>query len=103
MPYACALSTAEQSARAVAEVCERAGGELGGPPDLAVMFFSPHHLAEKGADVIARAVAERLKPRAMLGTVAEAVIGNDREVEDGPAVSLWLARWPGEVRLVPFH
>src|SRR5262249_25406961 len=36
------------------------------------------------------------------GCVAEGVIGNDREAEDGPGLSLWLARWgpPGELEAV---
>ncbi len=101
MPFAAALSTAATTARAVSEVCDQAGGQLGRRPDLAVLFFSPHHLAE--ARTLAAEVQQRLAPGATLGCVAEAVIGNDREVEDGPALSLWLGQWSRPVRIRPFH
>src|SRR5262249_3335600 len=41
--------------------------------------------------------------RCLLGCVGEAVIGNEREVEERPALSLWLARGsrPGEMEA--FH
>jgi small ligand-binding sensory domain FIST len=35
--------------------------------------------------------------------MGEAIVGNDREVERGPALSLWLGRWPRPVELEPFH
>ena len=31
------------------------------------------------------------------------IVGNDREIEQGPALSLWLARWPEPVTLEPFR
>jgi small ligand-binding sensory domain FIST len=100
MPFAAALSTAPDAARAVDEVCS--GAQLGvSPPDLAVLFFSAVHAAE--ADDLARGVRSRLAPRCLLGCVAESVIGNDREVEQAPAVSLWLASWSRAVRMEPFH
>lgn len=99
MPFAAALSTRAATPDALAEVCDRVGEELGGSPDLAVAFFSPHHEAEP----IARELASRLSPRATLGCIAEAVIGNGREVEGQPAISVWAGKWPGTVRLAPFH
>src|SRR5205807_9792034 len=51
----------------------------------------------------ARTLAERLAPRCLLGCVAESVIGGGREVEDAPALSLWLGRWERPVALEPFH
>src|SRR5262249_54531502 len=88
MPFAAALSTAAATRRAAAEVCEQAA--LPGA-DLALAFFSPHHLHH--LDELLQAVHARLAPRVLLGCVAEAVIGNDREVEGGPALSLWLGGW----------
>ena len=101
MPFSAALSTAAKIDRALEEVCTYSRSTLPGKPDLAFAFFSPHHAA--AAERIAAAVAERLAPRCLLGCVAEAVIGGDREVEEGPALSLWLGRWPGGVTLEPFH
>ena len=101
MPFSAALSTAAKIDRALEEVCTHSRSALPGKPDLAFAFFSPHHAA--AAERIAAAVAERLAPRCLLGCVAEAVIGGDREMEEGPALSLWLGRWPGGVALEPFH
>ncbi len=83
MPFAAALSTSQGCQDAVAEVCDRAGAELGGAADLAMVFFSPHH-AEQSTELAAQ-IQQRLAPKAVLGCVAEAVIGVDREVEQQPA------------------
>src|SRR5262249_10275011 len=42
---------------------------------------------------------------ATLGCPGETVIGNDREIEEGPALSLWLGRWSGQGqgRVAPVH
>lgn len=100
MPFACALSTAAVTSDAVAEVCDRAG-ELGSRPDLAFLFFSPHHLG--AAASIAATVNERLSPSVTLGCVAEAVIGNELEIEGTPALCLWLAKWSRSVTMRPFR
>jgi small ligand-binding sensory domain FIST len=100
MPFACALSTAAVTAQAVAQACDHAAAALAGPPDLAVLFYSPHHLP--AVHEIAETV-QRLNPAVAMGSVAETVIGNEREVENGPALSLWLAKWQKPVRMQPFH
>jgi small ligand-binding sensory domain FIST len=100
MPFAAALSAAPQAVQAAAEACARAGAAVGAP-DLALVFFSAHHAG--AADEVVRAVKRELGPRCLLGCVAEAVIGNDQEVESGPALSLWLARWASPVTVSPFH
>jgi small ligand-binding sensory domain FIST len=101
MPFAAALSTNPQAPQALEEVCAQTRDRLGGAPDLAVLFFSPHHYAQ--AEALAAGVRERLAPRCLLGCPGESVVGNGREVEDGPALSLWLARWGKKVELTPFH
>jgi small ligand-binding sensory domain FIST len=101
MPFAAALSTAPQTVQALAEVVHRGRAELGGTPDLALAFFSGHHAG--AADVLARTLQQELQPGCLLGCVAEAVIGNDQEVEQGPALSLWLGRWARPVTQAPFH
>src|SRR4051812_11552687 len=102
MPFAAALSVLPDAAAAVEAVCSEAGARLGeGAPDLAVLFFTAAHAT--AADDLARGVRARLAPRCLLGCIAESVIGNDREVEDGPGLSLWLARWNRPVTLEPFH
>src|SRR5262249_9532532 len=101
MPFAAALSTAGQSAQAIDEVCTQCQEQLGGQPDLAVLFFSVHHA--EAAETFAASVRRRLAPRCLLGCVGEGIIGNEREIEQRPAVSLWLGRWPQPVEVSPFH
>ena len=101
MPFAAALSTAEPTPRAAEEVCAQTRAGLPGDVDLAVVFFSTHHA--RAADALRRTVQERLAPRCLLGCVAESVIGNNREVEQAPAVSLWASRWKKGVGMDPFH
>jgi small ligand-binding sensory domain FIST len=101
MPFAAALSTAESTLRAVEEVCEQTRAHLSGDADLAVLFFSTHHT--RAANILSRTVQQRLKSRCLLGCVAESVIGGDREIEESPAVSLWVSRWAKPLTMVPFH
>jgi small ligand-binding sensory domain FIST len=101
MPFAAALSVAPETSAAVDQVCADARADWSGPVDLAAAFFSPHHAA--AADVVARTLSERLGARGVIGCVAQAVIGNGREVEEGPALSLWLARWTKPVAVESFH
>jgi small ligand-binding sensory domain FIST len=101
MPYAVALSTLPNTAQAAAEVCARAQETFQESPDLAVVFFSPHHA--DAAERISATVRERLSPRCLLGCVGESIVGNDQEIEQAPALSLWLGRWPRRVELEPFH
>jgi small ligand-binding sensory domain FIST len=101
MPFAAALSTAEPTLQAIEEVCARTRARLDGDADLAVLFFSTHHM--RSADVLARALQERLSPRCLLGCVAESVIGGGQEIENSPAVSLWVSRWSRPVTMTPFH
>src|SRR6266851_3005386 len=101
MPFAAALSTNATTSRAVDEVCQPALDALGGSPDLALFFFSPHHLRSAGQ--LVEVLPDRLKARAMLGCSAGAIVGNDQEIENQPAMSLWLARWSQRMELESFH
>ncbi len=104
MPFAAALSTTADTARAIAEVCDSALVSLDspdGPPELALLFFSPHHAG--AMQTSAADVRKRLRAGCLLGCCGEAIVGNDREVEQGPAMALWLARWSKPVTVEPFH
>jgi small ligand-binding sensory domain FIST len=101
MPFAAALSTAAETPQAFDEVCSQVRAQIEGCPDLVMLFFSAHHAA--AAEAVGRGVRERLAPRCLLGCVGEAIVGNEREVERGPALSLWAAKWPGAVKLEAFH
>jgi small ligand-binding sensory domain FIST len=67
---------------------------LGGvEPDLAIMFFSVHHVhASMG---LVSTVRSRLKARTLIGCSAEMVLGADSELEQAPGVSLFAASMPG--------
>jgi small ligand-binding sensory domain FIST len=101
MPFAAALSTATETHRAADEVAQAAGTVLGRDPELAVAFYSPHHAAN-AAD-LASTLAERTGAKALIGVLGESVIGGSREIEDRPAVALWLATWGGSVGIDSFH
>ncbi len=92
MRFAAKLSTLSGTHEAVAEACG-AVHELGARPNLAVVFFSPHHVDK--AEEIAAEILERTNAECLLGCTGESIIGNDREIEQSPAISLWLASLPG--------
>src|SRR5206468_10159952 len=101
MPFAAAIATAAATEQALDEICTRALDGLKETPDLAVLFFSAHHAAK--AEWIATTARERSGAKCLLGCVGEAIVGNEREVEHRPAMSLWLARWARPVAMEPFH
>lgn len=90
MEFAASLSQHPLATQAVGEVVGDTLERLGGPPDLVMLFMSPHHIGV-AEDVIA-AIRRMLNPRVLVGASAGAVIGGALEVEDGPAISLWAAR-----------
>ena len=98
-PFAAALSEHPDAATATGEVVGQVVEGLAGvTPDLALLFVTPPH-SQALADV-ASTVAATLSPGALLGCAAVSVVGGRREVEGGPAVSLWAGR-TGPV--TPFH
>lgn len=101
MPYFAALSTRPDTRKALDEVSSGAIEALGGPADLALLFFSPHHAA--GVAGHTEYLRKRLGTGCLLGCSGESVIGNDWEIERQPALSLWLARWNRPVKVEPFH
>jgi small ligand-binding sensory domain FIST len=101
MSFAAALSTASVTSAALEEVSASALERLGGKPDLALLFYSCHHLQD--AEFLAAAAQERLQPGCFLGCNGEAIVGNDLEVEDRPSLCLWLARWDRPITLTGFH
>src|SRR5688572_25158592 len=90
--FASALSTQSKTDAAVQEACEQALSQLGGKPDLAMVFISAHHRPQ--LELIASLLHERLGTEALLGCTGEAIVGGEQEIEGDPAISLWLARLP---------
>src|SRR5260370_733347 len=101
MPFAAAVSTTAPTSKALDEACHEALAALGGSPDLALVFFSPHHVRSAGQ--LMEVLPDRLKARGMIGCSAVAVAGHDREIEDQPALSLWLGRWNETGEIETFH
>ena len=48
-------------------------------------------------------LAERTGAKALIGVLGESVIGGSREIEDRPAVALWVGVWDEAVAIDPFH
>lgn len=97
---AAALSTRPQWKDALQEAAAAAGQSLAAPTELAFLFFSPHHA--DAADHIAAEACNLLGTTNVLGCTGEAIAGSGQEIEEEPALSIWLARWPG-VRATPMH
>ena len=89
-----ALSTVQDSRAALQEVLGRAAGAFEeDPADLALVFASMHHadaLGEIAAEVTRRGLGTHV-----LGCTGESIAGEDREIEEGPALGLWMLRAPG--------
>ncbi len=101
-----ALSTRPDSDEAAADVLSRVADQFGPEPaDLAVVFGTSHH-AEILGD-LANQARRRVLGRHVIGCTAESVLGEDREVEQDPALCLWVAQMPrteiDPVRLDPEH
>lgn len=100
--FGAGLSQASDPVEAAREACAgvRAGLGEGPPPTLLVMFASPG-LCEHAEDLLAAIHAE-LAPEHLVGAMGEAIVGDGREIEDGPALAVWAARLPG-VEVIPFR
>jgi small ligand-binding sensory domain FIST len=100
LQFSSALSTIPATDSALAEACWLARGHLETAPDLAVLFATHHHAAEFGS--LAAQACDLLETESLIGCAAEAVAGVGREVEDEPAIALWLATLPNAT-LRPMH
>ncbi len=87
-----AADAREAARRAVGEARARLGEAS---VSFGVLFASAHFFGS--AEALVAAVAEETGQIPLIGCVAEAVAGGAREVESGPAVSLWLAAGLGPV------
>lgn len=97
--FASALSLHPVPAHAVGEtageVLERLDAE---DPDLLVCFASPHFVG--ALDDMVHAMRNLLDPSVLLAVTTGAVVGDAREVEDGPGFAVFAARLP-DARLTP--
>lgn len=96
MLFKSTLSTDNDTSRAVEEVC-RTLAEM--DYDLAIVFASHHHGPE--FDDVLSAIHGGLSARNLIGCTGESIIGPDREIEQAPALAVWVACMPG-VKILPF-
>jgi small ligand-binding sensory domain FIST len=101
MPFLSLSSTLPNTQAALDEIATGFAAGWSGDVDLAIAFFSKHHL--EGAERIAKGLSALCKPRALFGCPGETVIEGDRELEEKPALALWLAKWRGDVKVAPYH
>jgi small ligand-binding sensory domain FIST len=84
------VSTAPDARRSAVEAAAQARDTLAGEvPSLAVLLVSRSH-TDNAAEVLG-AVQEIIEPPALVGCVAQAIVAGHHEIEDGPAVTVWLA------------
>jgi small ligand-binding sensory domain FIST len=97
-----AVSRAPAVAAAIDEAWCRAAVSLPRDPDMVVVFASGHH-AERAVQLYDEVVL-RAPTAVTLGCcVADGVIGPREELEEDPAVAIWLACFPEGATLLPFH
>jgi small ligand-binding sensory domain FIST len=97
--FASALSQHPVPAHAVGETAGAVLEQLDGDdPDLLVCFVSPHFVG--AFDDLAHALRNLLEPQVLIGATAVSIIGDAREIEGAPAVSLFAACLP-EATLTP--
>ncbi|OMC53258.1 hypothetical protein A5745_22250 [Mycobacterium sp. IS-2888] len=84
------VSTAPDARQGAVEAAAHARGKLAGEaPSLAVLFASRSH-TDKAVDVLDE-VQRIVEAPALIGCVAQGIVAGGREIEDGPAVAVWLA------------
>ncbi|MBK8177720.1 MAG: FIST C-terminal domain-containing protein [Planctomycetes bacterium] len=99
--FAAAISTDGEAERAETQVVEAALAAMDGRrPDLACVFVSHHY--GSALEKLGPRLAEAVGARVLVGTSGETVIGGGREVEQGPALSLWVGHLP-DTELRPFE
>jgi len=94
MRWASALSRRPDTSGAFAEAVEAVEAGLAGKsPDLLLVFASPHHAQDFAA--LSELASERHPGALLAGCTGSGVIGDAREAEHGPALSLTGAWLPG--------
>ncbi|MCV7402164.1 FIST C-terminal domain-containing protein [Mycobacterium fragae] len=90
MRIAVGVSTVPDGRQGAVEAAAQARDELAGEaPSLAVLLGSRAH-TDKAVDIL-KAVQAAVEPPALIGCIAQAIVAGRREIEDGPAVAVWLA------------
>jgi small ligand-binding sensory domain FIST len=100
MRWAAAASRLGDPTAAATEVAGALAAALGGEPvDLALAFFSAHHVA--AVEPLAQTLRGRLRPGCLAGASGRGVVTSVHEIEGEPALAVIAARLPG-VTVAPF-
>jgi small ligand-binding sensory domain FIST len=99
VPFAAAVSEHPLAAHAVGEVAGQLLEALGEAPTMAVVFVTPQHADALGD--MAEALDAVLRPGALVGCTASAIVAEDRGIEGHAALAVWAARLAGPV--TPVH
>lgn len=97
---AAVLSELPDMVEAARDASHRALAELGAAPNLAIAFASFHHQPQ--FDALAEILHRELAADCLVGCTGESVVCNEREIEGGAALALWLAHLP-HTTVVPVH
>lgn len=101
MKWISALSGSSELQQALRETTEKIKtGLKGASPDLCFVFVSPHFLDHY--EKISKTLSSRLKSRVLFGCTASGIIGEGKEIEHRPALSLTAALLP-DVEIRAFH
>src|SRR4051812_308530 len=96
------LSRAPETMAAGREAGRAAAAALGGAGvDLAFLFLSAHHLDD--AEAAVACVLDELRPRHLVGCVADGVVAGEHELEGGPGAAVWAAALPAGADISVFH
>jgi small ligand-binding sensory domain FIST len=93
MRFASAISTEFEIERGCRDAAGQCRDQLGGDADFAVVFVSPDMHGD--LQRIGRIISDLLRPSGLVGCTGGGVIGNGREVEGRPALSVVAACMPG--------
>lgn len=88
--FGAAVSEHPLLSHATGEVVGQVLDAVGEEPDVAAVFFTGPTI--DSTDEVLGAVRALLRPRLLVGSSAVSIIGNEREVEQVPAISLWAGR-----------
>ncbi len=93
MRFGAGSSQVDDTVAAVDQALAAATAGMSGPPDLVMVFATPHHT--EAWESVARQAAAAVGPGGTaIGCVAEGVIAGRQELEAGPAVAAWAAHLP---------
>ena len=100
MQFASALSRNEETLQAAKQVTASLKRQIRGTINLLAVFFTPDHRNQ--AELLVEYLQRELSPTVLIGCMGEGVVGDDREIEGEPALSVLAGSLPG-VTISPFH